>query len=148
MSVVKDLIDALAEDLDNSDLPDHGTVRYRRPRVINGKDCSLLVIWLQTKQPRPETTELFDSLVTIGVSWHEKTVKEVETLKNNDDISAALIDALETIEARIRIASRDGLGVDNVYEILPGDSLYLPSGMQQGISEGYAIEVLARVTEV
>lgn len=145
-TVARNLIDALAGDLEsNAGLREHRTVKYRRPRIILPEECPLLVVWLEAKVPTPKTTVWFDSAITIGVSWHEETVDEVTTLIDNEDISISLMESLERIEERVRVLARDGMS--DSWQVLPGESRYLSPELQQGLTEGYALAVEARVTE-
>lgn len=151
MSIAKDLVDAIATDLDtNGSLGAHTTVKYRRPRAIVPDDCPLLVVWFMSKEPNLETgtTDRFDKTIGIGVSWHEETVAEAQTLVNDEAKSTALIDALEKIEARSHELSRLGAGVAEVYEILPGASAYVPPEMQDGLVEAVVHELVCRTSEV
>lgn len=142
------IIDGIALDLDTyAGLPDHSTIKYRRPRAILPADCPMLVCWLLGKSPRPLTTERFDSEISIGVSWHLETIVEAQTLERDTDKSIELIDALERIEDRVRLLAANGVDVDAAYQVLPGEVAYLPPEMQQGLTEGYALEVNVRVTE-
>lgn len=148
MSLAKDIIDAIATDLNaNADLPSHGTVKYRRPRAILPEDCPLLIVWLQTKNPTPVTTEYFDGEIGVGISWHIESVQEAVTLQNDEATATTLIDALEGIEGRIRHLARNGLGVGAAWDVRPGESLYLPPEMAQGLTEGYAHEATVTVQE-
>lgn len=144
----KAIVDAITTDLNaNAGLPTHDTVKYRRPRAIMPDDCPLLIVWLQQKIPTPVETENFDGTISVGVSWHVEAVDEALTLQNDDATATALIDALERIEGRIRYLAKNGLGVEAAWNVAPGESLYLPPEMAQGMTEGYATETLVTVTE-
>lgn len=148
MSTAKSIVDALATDLNNNaNLGTHSTVKYRRPRAILPADCPLLVVWLQSKSPTPVTTEFFDGEISIGISWHVESVQEALTLQNDEATATALIDALEKVEGRIRYLAKNGLGVGAAWDVRPGESLYLPPEMAQGLTEGYAQEAIVTVTE-
>jgi hypothetical protein len=139
------MIDSVVEDLnDNGDLPEHGTVKYRRPRVILPEDCPLMVVWLILDEPTPQTTKRFDTGWRIGVSWHEQAVDEAKTLTVDEALSLALIDAVEKIKARFRAIATGGLAdVPEAYEFLPGSTRYLAEELAQGLTEGYVTELLA-----
>lgn len=140
------IIDALVTDLNSSaSLPAHSTVKYRRPRAIMPEDCPLMVVWLLGKAPTPKTTEWFDSQISIGVSWHEETVADAETLMTNEEVAVTLMNARSKIEARVRALAK--VGLSDAWEVVPGISQFLPPEMQQGLTEGYALEVITRVTE-
>jgi hypothetical protein len=150
MSLSRDIVLALAADLDaNASLDPHSTVKGRRPRAILPEDCPLLVIWLDNKRPSPATTERFDGIITIGISWHEEAVEEAETLIDDEDLSWRLAENIERIEGRIRYLSRAGLGsLLNPWQLLPGAmDLVGPLPQKEGLVEGYALEVTAEVTE-
>jgi hypothetical protein len=149
MGVVKALIEALADDLDNeAGLPEHQTIRKRRPRAIVPEDCPLLVVWLERTTRRGWTNMKQESNVSIGVSWHEESVDEAASLVDDETLSDKLIDAIELIEARVREIAREEITLaEGAWEITPGEGRYLPSDMQQGLTEGHAIVVEARVTE-
>lgn len=148
MSLAKDVVDAITTDLNASaGLPSHSTIKYRRPRAILPDDCPLLIVWLQTKQPTPVETQNFDGEMSIGISWHVESVEEATTLVNDEATATALIDALERIEGRIRHLAKNGLGVGAAWQVIPGESLYLPPELAQGLNEGYATEALVTVTE-
>jgi hypothetical protein len=145
-SVAKRLVDEIAADLaTNAGLPAHTVAKYRRPRAILPDDCPLLCVWLEAKTPTPRTTKWFDSAMTIGVSWHEESVAEVETLVLDEDVALALMSSLEKIEARVRVLAAQGL--TDAWEVLPGESRYLGPEMQQSATEGFALAIEARLTE-
>jgi hypothetical protein len=148
VSLIKDVIDAVTLDLDtHAGLPKHATVRYRRPRAIMPDDCPLLVVWPITKSPTPQTTEVFDSVIQVAASWHVETVEEAQTLIDDEALSLELINAIEMIEARIRHMSINGIDVEQAWEVLPSDVLYLPPEMQAGLVEGYHASIVVRATE-
>lgn len=148
MTVEIDVIDALVADIEaNADLPEHNTVKYRRPLAIVPEDCPLLVVWLVIGRPTRSTNVTFDSVLTVGVSWHVETVEQAQTLIEDPAKSAELLVALGKIRARVRELSRTTLGVEHAWEVLPSDTTYLPPEMQQGFTEGYGHEVLVQVTE-
>lgn len=138
----------MATDLDaNAGLPSHLLVKYRRPRAVRPEDCPLLCVWLQDKTTNPQTTERFDSVLVVGISWQVEAVQEAVTLVEDDAVAEALIDALERIEERIRVWSREGVGVLEAWQITPSGAEYLPANLQQGLVEGYAVGVRVEVTE-
>lgn len=145
MTLGKDLVKVLADDITaNVSLAPHTVVKGRRPRKILPEDCPLLVLWLDNKRPRPVTTERFDGIITIGVSWHEAAVEEAETLVDDEELSWRLTDSIEAIEARVRVLSRLGLPpLLGPWQLLPGET----TPIQGGLVEGYALEVTAEVTE-
>lgn len=146
MSLEQTLIDEIVTDLNNNaGLPAHQTAKYRRPRFIMPDDCPLLVVWLIAKQPSPITTERFDAAISIGASWHEEVVEELETLVQDDAKALALIDARAAIEDRARALSVTGL--TGSWEIYPGASEYMPPENEEAMTEGFAVEIIARVTE-
>lgn len=148
MPIAQDVVDAIAADLDaNAALATHTTVKYRRPRAILPADCPLLVVWLSGKGNAPQTTQRYDGEIVVGVSWHEQTVQEAQTLARDNTVALALLTALDKIEARVRHYGLNGIGVLAAWQVLPGDVLYLPPEMEQGLTEGYALEVNVRVTE-
>lgn len=145
-SLAQDLIDELVVDLDtNGNLPSHKTVPYRRPRVIMPEDCPLMVVWLVTKDPTGVTNAEFHGNITLGISWHEETVEEAETLINDPATAIALMDAQSKIEARLRALAVAGLAA--TWELTPGPSTYLSADMSDGLVEGYLLTATARVTE-
>ena len=143
------VIDAIAADLeDNGDLVAHNLVKYRRPRAITPAVCPLMVVWLISKVSHPESNVRFGSDLTVGVSWHEETVAEAQTLINNEATARALLDARGKIEARFRELARIGLGTENAWELLPGGSAFLAPEMAQGLTEGYVLQANVRLSEV
>lgn len=150
MNLARTAVEKIAERVEAVGLPEHQHVLYRRPRTIQPGDCPLLVVWFIAKEPNLTggTTDRFDNVMRIGVSWHEETVDEAQTLIDNPEISVALMDALERIETASRKMSKDGLGDDRIYEVLPGASAYVPPEMEEGLVEGVVHEVLCRVSEV
>jgi len=151
MTVTRELIDAIAADLDaESGLPRHQTIRYRRPIAILPEDCPLLVVWLMEKDSAPQTTVRFDSVLRLGVSWHEETVEQAKTLVVDEEAASSLMDAIEAIEARARSWATSGLtnGPDGAWELLPRRVEYIPPGEgSTGLTEGYGLMVEARITE-
>lgn len=151
MSVMSDLVDAVADDLDaNAGLPDHDTIRYRRPRAIMPDDCPLLVVWFASKDVSLEagTTDRFDKAYSIGVSYHVETVAEAQSLVNDPEMSKELMTVLEAIEARSHYLSTNGVGVSPVYQVLPGSSVYMAPEMKDALVEGVVHEIVARASEV
>lgn len=127
--------------------PPHGTIKGRRPLAIQPDDCPLLIVWTDSKRATPVTTERFDAEYTIGISWHEATVEEVETLIRDEDISWSLSEARDKIEDRLRTLATTGIGVGAAWQVLPGESTYVGPLPQQGMIHGYAVECIVRVTE-
>ena len=160
MSLHKDIIDAIADDLDNhAKLPNHGTLRYKRPRAIQPDDCPLLVVWLVQKLTQGEgnTTHWWTSLVRVAASWHEEVIEEAETLQHDEAEAIRMLDAVEKIETRVRWLSRKGLLVPEgagdhhptveAWQVTPGGVRYEPPEMETGLVEGYAVDILVDVTE-
>jgi hypothetical protein len=145
------IVSALANDLeDNAGLPSHLLVKYRRPRAILPADCPMLVVWLLFDRPAPLETETFQTVATIGISWHEETVEEAAKLSNDSEVSLALISALSKIKARLRALASAGLtdpAVGEAWQVLPGETAYLSPDMAQGLVEGYALEAIVDLTE-
>jgi hypothetical protein len=148
-SVARRLAEGLAADFDASaDLPAHMTLAGRRPRAILPEDCPVLVVWLDRKATSPESTERFDGQLVLGASWHEQAVEEAKTLVDNPGLSWSLLGAIERIEGRVRALARTGLAtVPEAWQIIPGDTQYVGPLPQQGLVEGYALEIVAAVTE-
>lgn len=140
------IIDNIAADLDQR-LPAHVTVRYRRPVVILPTDCPLLCVWLDNKVVAPQTTENFDSVFVIGVSWHREAVEKVETLVRDPELQVRLLNELQLIEDRIKVWARDGIGVHEAWQVLPDGVQYAGGIPQSAMVEAYALGVSVRVTE-
>ena len=147
MSLDKDIIVALADDMDaNAGLPPH-TTYPGRPPALQPDQCPALVVWLDGKRPTPVTTEWFDAIYTIGLSWHEASVEQAETLVSDQDLKWSLSEARDKIEDRIRKLAKAGIGVDAAWEVVPGESQYFGPPLQQGLTQGYAVEAIVKVTE-
>jgi hypothetical protein len=145
---VKPLLLGVVNALNALDLPEHRTVKYRRPRDIQPADCPMLVVWVEAKVPTPVTTATFDGVVSLGVSWHLAAVKEAQTLVEDEALSVALLDAIELIENEIRRLADVGVpAAPGAWQILPGETLYLPPEMAQGLTEGYVTEAVCRIAE-
>jgi hypothetical protein len=143
----KDIILGIADDLDaNADLPPHVTIRGRRPLAIQPTDCPVLVVWLDHKVAVPRTSIRYDADYTIGVSWHEATVEEVESLVRDEDIGWSLAENRGKIEARLRALSRSS-PVASAWEMKPGESTYIGPLPQQGMVHGFTVEAIVSVTE-
>lgn len=147
MSLAQEIIDRLAEEIEALDLPDHDTVLYRRPKSILPENTPMLVIWLQGKVPNPVTTQWFDGLYTIGISWHQESVDESESQEMDTDLSVDLMDRIGQIEAAVRSLSITGWDVEGAWELTPGETTYSEPLRESGVTEGYALTVLVRVTE-
>lgn len=143
------LVVALASDLDKmGGLDEHNTIAGRIPPAIMPEMCPLMVVWLDTKVPRPQTSVWFDGAISIGVSWHEAVVEQAETLVEDLDVQFALMDALDRIEARVRTLASEGFStISEVWQVLPGEVRYLAPELQEGLVDGYAIEVVVYATE-
>lgn len=147
MSVDIDLIDVIADALEASALPEHGLVKYRRPKAILPEMCPLLVVWVRYKEPARGTTTWYDSTITVGVSWHEESVEEAETLTPDEILSTSLLDNLDIIQTAIRDLCNSGSGVDEAWQMLPGFVSYMEPRRETGLSEGYTCDVVINVTE-
>lgn len=146
-SLEQRIIDALVDDIEASaGLPIHTVVRYRRPRAVLPEELPMLVVWLASKETTPITTIRFSSTIQVGVSWHEQSVEEAETLVQDTSIGLALMTNIALIEDRVRaIETAGGLPVPEAQEMLPSGTVY--ETLQDGLVEGYALSVLVRVTE-
>lgn len=147
MSLDRDIIEALATDMDaNAALPVH-TTYHGRPPALKPDDCPALVVWLDSKRPTPVTTEWFDAIYTIGISYHEASVDQAETLVSDEELKWVLSEARGNIEGRLRALAQTGIGVDAAWEVEPGESQYFGPPLQQGLTQGYAVECIVKVTE-
>jgi hypothetical protein len=54
---------------------------------------------------------------------------------------------MDLIEQAIRTLSIDGWDVAGAYELVPGQTTYLEPLREAGLTEGYTLDVLVRVTE-
>jgi hypothetical protein len=143
----RDIIEGIADDLDaNAGLPPHVTIRGRRPLAIQPDDCPVLVVWLDSKVAVPRTTVRFDADYTIGISWHEATVDEVESLVRDEDIGWTLSENREKIEDRLRYLATNS-PVASAWEMKPGESTYIGPLPNQGMVHGFAVEAIVSVTE-
>ena len=147
MSLAQDIIDRITDAVEAIDLPEHTTIKYRRPKSILPEECPMLVVWLRAKTPTPVTTQWFDGTYTIGISWHQDSVDESETQEMDDDLSLDLMDRIGEIEAAIRGLSVTGWDLEDAWELLPGETVYGEPFRDSGVTEGYSLDVLVRVTE-
>jgi hypothetical protein len=143
----KEIILGIADDLDgNAGLPPHVTIRGRRPLAIQPDDCPVLVVWLDSKRAVPRTSIRYDADYIIGVSWHEATTEEVETLNRDEEIGWSLSENRGKIEARLRYLSGNS-PVASAWEMKPGESTYIGPLPNQGMVHGFAVEAIVSVTE-
>ena len=153
VGLAKSIIDKIAEDLEtNGGLAEHFTVKYRRPRAILPMQCPLLVVWLVRKQPTPLTTEMFDGNVIVGCSWHQATIDEAQQTPTgiaarNTETGEEMMAAIGKIEERMRYLAKNGIGLQECWEVLPGEVSYVSPEMSQGLTDGYEMAVICKVTE-
>lgn len=143
------IIDAITSDLNSSAaLPQHQTVKYTRPVVVIPEDCPLLCVWLVGKRMTPRTTEDFDNIITIGVSWQVWVESTISTLKEDPRRSMEMLKVMARLEQRIRTLWREGWSIPEAYEIWPDSVDYVPSSaIETGLVQGYAMTVRVGVQE-
>jgi len=147
MSLDTELIDLIADALETADLPDHTLVKYRRPKAILPEMCPMLVVWVRYKEPRPGTTQWYDAVVTVGVSWHEEAIEEAETLTPDEILSTSLLDNLDIIQTAIRDLCNIGNSITEAWQMLPSTVTYMEPRRETGLTEGYTCDVVINVTE-
>lgn len=145
------IIDQIAADIDsNAGLPKHETVRYARPLVVLPDDCPILCVWLLQKAMAPRTTNYYDSVIAVGVSWQVWTERESQTLQEDEPRRKKMLKDMLAIQARVRYLGIHGLSenIDEAYEFLPvGVDYTPPSSLDTGLVEGYAMTVHVNVQE-
>lgn len=143
-SYVGRLIDTLTNYIEaNADLPDHNTVRKRAPRVIWPADCPMLLVVLSDKVRVTVATEGFDTALRLTVAWYENAVEDFETLDSDPDLSESLLLQSELIEAAVVQLAKDRHPLEGlVYEVEPAGTSYQGQLLEEGLVEGYALDVL------
>jgi hypothetical protein len=124
--------------------------RYGRPRAVLPTDCPVLCVWMANKLRTPvETDPVHDARLVIGASWQIETIEEARTLVDDEANEIELLARMQDIERHVMKLAEDGWDVAGAWQITAGDSSYFrtPEGLEQGVTEGYALEVLVDVTE-
>lgn len=154
------VIDAITDYLEGiSEIPEHKTVRYKRPiMVIPGEDTPLLSVWLMAKGATPRGTNSYDSALMVGISWQDECVERAVDLMQDPEKYKAELRIMATIQQAIRNLSVgalgaspghiDAVGVPEAHTIYPMTVDFLPPiSLETGLVEGYAMTVEVDVIE-
>lgn len=146
------IIDGIVEYIDASGrMPTHDTVRYTRPVAVFPEDCPLLCVWLLNKGTAPRTTNYYDNVISIGLSYQVEAVERAETLKENPERSIELLRVMGILQKLMRTLGKDGdLGATcpEAYELYPADVDYTPpTSLETGLVEGYAMTIRVMTQE-
>lgn len=151
---------ALSQDLQNEvEWPQKfNVVELRRPPIVTPEMCPLLCVWLMQKAFAPRTTNSFQSVIAVGVTWQTAS-PDIDDLLAHPEDSLTLLGTMDGIEQRIRalslasISTGIGLKLDDeflppVTDLIPSSIDYMPpTSLDTGLVEGYAMTVHALVTE-
>lgn len=145
--LIRRVLEALAGAIEELSLPDHSVLIGRRHPLPTPDLCPLLNVWAELKVATPQTTQWYDSQITVAVAWMEQAVQEIETLIGDPDIAWAIAEPIELIEAEMRRRAATDIGLTEAWLVQPGRTTYVEPALAAGLVDGYALEVLVNVTE-
>ena len=126
------------------------TIKYRRPRAILPENCPLLCVWVMRERIEPQTNTRYETIVWLGVSWHEAAVDSAETLEMNEDRALSLmraVNAIKGVTMRLGVSGWDVPGASEVWPTSVSWQGSMGNILDTGLVEGYAVEVQVRAKE-